>query len=151
MKTILVPVDFSDLTLKLVKAAIHLAKPFHSKIIVLHVSDEADQALPVGSGPDVLPPPPPLEEMSAHAFNEGLTRLKEMVTSVGLDGTTVELHGPAVELILAQAESSHVDLIVLGSHSRGLIYHLLVGSVVGGVLKRARCPVLIVPVHDESS
>jgi len=151
MKTILVPVDFSELTLKLVKAAIHLAKPFHSKIIVLLVSEEAHQSLPIGSGPDVLPPPPPLEEMSIDAFNEGLTRLKEMVTSVGLEGITVELHGPAVDLILAQAEISHVDLIVLGSHSRGLIYHLLVGSVVEGVLKRARCPVLIVPVHDESN
>jgi nucleotide-binding universal stress UspA family protein len=140
MKTILVPVDFSDLTLKLLKAAIHLAKPFRSKIIVLHVSDEGDQMLPIGSGPDVLPPPPPLEELSADAFNDGLNRLKEMVTSVGLEGTTVQLQGAAVDLILAQAESSH---------SRGLIYHLLVGSVVEGVLKRARCPVLVVPVHDE--
>jgi nucleotide-binding universal stress UspA family protein len=151
MKTILVPVDFSDLTLKLLKAAIHLAKPFRSKIIVLHVSDEGDRMLPIGSGPDVLPPPPPLEEFSADAFNDGLNRLKEMVTSVGLEGTTVQLQGAAVDLILAQAESSHVDLIVLGSHSRGLIYHLLVGSVVEGVLKRARCPVLVVPVHDETN
>jgi universal stress protein A len=74
----------------------------------------------------------------------------EMVTSVGLEGSTIQLHGPPVDLILAQAEDSRVDLIVLGSHSRGLIYHLLVGSVVDDVLRKARCPVLIVPLHDEA-
>ena len=37
MKTILVSVDFSDVTLKVVKVAIHLAKPFQSRIILVHV------------------------------------------------------------------------------------------------------------------
>src|SRR3981081_2776457 len=135
MKTILVPVDFSDLTLKMVKAAIHLAKPFQSKIILMHALDDAGQVLPVAAGPNALP----LSPVAAHwssAFDEGLDRLLEMVTAVGLAASATQLHGPAVDLILAQAESSRVDLIVLGSHSRGLIYHLLVGSVVDGVLKK---------------
>jgi len=151
MKTILVPVDFSDLTLKVVKAAIHLAKPFHSKIILMHASEEAGQVLPTGAGLDALPVPPSVEEMWSPASNEGLDRLQKMVTSVGLKATTLELHGPAVDLILGQAESLRVDLIVLGSHNRGLIYYLLVGSVVDNVLKRARCPVLIVPSHEGSN
>jgi nucleotide-binding universal stress UspA family protein len=150
MKTILVPVDFSDLTMKMVKAAIHLAKPFQSKIILMHALDDAGQVLPVAAGPNALPLPP-VEENWSSAFDEGLDRLLEMVTAVGLEASATQLHGPAVDLILAQAESSRVDLIVLGSHSRGLIYHLLVGSVVDGVLKKARCPVLVVPLHDESN
>jgi nucleotide-binding universal stress UspA family protein len=149
MKTILVPVDFSDLTLKMVKAAIHLAKPFQSRIILMHALDDSSQVLPAAAGPNALPIPP-IEENWAPAFDEGLSRLLEMVTSVGLEGSTIQLHGPPVDLILAQAEDSRVDLIVLGSHSRGLIYHLLVGSVVDDVLRKARCPVLIVPLHDEA-
>jgi nucleotide-binding universal stress UspA family protein len=149
MKTILVPVDFSDLTLKMVKAAIHLAKPFQSRIILMHALDDSNPALPAAGGPNVLPIPP-IEESWAPAFDEGLERLLGMVTAVGLEGSTIQLHGPPVDLILAQAEDFRVDLIVLGSHSRGLIYHLLVGSVVDDVLRRARCPVLIVPLHDEA-
>jgi universal stress protein A len=49
---------------------------------------------------------------------------------------------------LSQAENSRVDLIILGSHSRGPLSHLFLGSVADGVLPRARCPVLIVPLTD---
>ena len=55
MKTILVPVDFSDVTLKVVKAAVHLAKPFQSKIILMHASEPTPQLLSIGPGPDVFP------------------------------------------------------------------------------------------------
>ena len=44
MKTILVPVDFSDVTLKVVKAAVHLAKPFQSRIILMHASESATRS-----------------------------------------------------------------------------------------------------------
>jgi universal stress protein A len=50
---------------------------------------------------------------------------------------------------LSQAEDSRVDLIVLGSHGRGPLSHLFLGSVADGVLQRARCPVLIVPLTGE--
>ena len=57
MKTILVALDFSDVTLKVVKAAVHLAKPFQSKIILMHASEPAPQLLGIGPGPDVVPIP----------------------------------------------------------------------------------------------
>ncbi len=75
-------------------------------------------------------------------------RLKEMVASIGLVSTIVEVEGIPTDLILAQAENSRVDLIILGSHSRGPISHLFLGSVADGVLPRARCPVLIVPLSE---
>jgi nucleotide-binding universal stress UspA family protein len=68
-----------------------------------------------------------------------------LVTSVGLTATTIELLGPPVEQILAKAESGRVDLIVIGSHHHGALYHLFEGGVTEGILGRARCPVLIVP------
>jgi len=148
MKTILVPVDFSDVTIKVVKAAVHLAKPFHSKIILMHATEVVPSMMGMGGGPDALPVPQVRDLESAPDFMEKLTHLQEMISAVGLPSSTVELEGFTVDLILSQAESSRVDLIVLGSHNRGPLSQLLLGSVADGVLKHARCPVLIVPLTD---
>jgi nucleotide-binding universal stress UspA family protein len=150
MKSILVPVDFSDVTLKVVKAAIQLAKPFQSRITLMHVTEITPQILGIGPAPEAVPTPT-IEESAESGVTEKLARLEELVTAVGLDSNSVELQGAAVESILSQAEKSRVDLIVLGSHSRGPLYHLFVGGVTEGVLKRARCPVLVVPLSELAS
>jgi nucleotide-binding universal stress UspA family protein len=144
MKTILVAVDLSDVTMKVVKAAVHLAKPFQSKIILMHAVEHLPELSPVGADPVSVAP---LREQSLD-FTEELGRLREMISLVGLESTTLELQGSPVDVILAQAENSRIDLIVLGSHSRGVFSHLFTGSVVDGILQRAKCPVLIVPLHD---
>src|ERR1700737_400331 len=115
MKTILVAVDLSDVTMKVVKVAVHLAKPFQSKIILMHAVEDVPQISPIGTEPISV---------------------------------TVPLQDMPVDLILAQAENSRIDLIVLGSHDRGVFHHLFTGSVVDGILQRAKCPVLVVPLHD---
>ncbi|HZC34909.1 MAG TPA: universal stress protein [Chthoniobacterales bacterium] len=150
MKSILVPVDFSDVTLKVVKAAIQLAKPFQSRITLMHVLELTPQILGIGPAPEAVPTPP-AGESEESSVTEKLGRLEELVISVGLEASSVELQGAPVDLILAQAEKSRVDLIVLGSHSRGPLYHLFVGGVIEGLLKRARCPVLVVPLSEPVS
>jgi universal stress protein A len=148
MKTILVSVDFSDVTLKVVKVAVHLAKPFQSRIILMHVSELGSSLMGIGGGPDAVPVPQTPEPMVSPDHEERFARLKEMISSIGLVSTIVELEGTPIDLILSQAENSRVDLIILGSHSRGPLSHLFLGSVADGVLQRARCPVLIVPLTD---
>ncbi len=151
MKTILVPVDFSDVTLKVVKAAVHLAKPFQCKIILMHATEIAPALMGMGGGPDAIPVTPTQDFLSPPDYADRLAHLQEMIEAVGLTSTTIELEGFTVDLILSQAETWRVDLIVLGSHSRTPISHLLLGSVADGVLQRARCPVLIVPLSENSS
>jgi len=143
MKTILVAVDLSNVTMKVIKVAVHLAKPFQSKIILIHAVEPAQQFSPIGTEPVSLP----IQETTTD-FAEELARLQQMISQVGLESTKLELEGPAVELILAQAESFRADLIVLGSHGRRVLEHLFTGSVVDGILQRAKCPVLVVPLHD---
>ncbi|MBV9731747.1 MAG: universal stress protein [Verrucomicrobia bacterium] len=153
MKSILVPVDFSDVTLKVVKAAVYLAKPFQSHITLMHVewTAPAPEIIDFGAGPNLVPPPVRDEPEISEAKKRKLAELEELVTSVGLTSTTIELHGPPVEQILAQAETARVDLIVIGSHHHGALYHLIEGGVTEGILGRARCPVLIVPHNATAS
>jgi nucleotide-binding universal stress UspA family protein len=153
MKSILVPVDFSDVTLKVVKAAVYLAKPFQSHITLMHVewSEPAPEIVDFGAGPNLVPPPVLDEPQITEAKKRKLAELEELVTSVGLTATTIELQGPPVEQILAQAETARVDLIVIGSHHHGALYHLFEGGVTEGILARARCPVLIVPHNSVSA
>ena len=56
-----------------------------------------------------------------------------------------EREGSVVEEILKTAQEISADLIVMGSHGHGPVYHLLVGSVTEGVLKAGLRPVLLVP------
>jgi universal stress protein A len=148
MKTILVSVDFSDVTLKVVKAAVHLAKPFQSRIILVHVFEPGPTLMGIGGAPDAVAVPQTPPPSAPPDYTESFSRLQEMISSIGLVSTIVELEGMPSDLILSQAEDSRVDLIVLGSHSRGPLSHLFLGSVADGVLQRARCPVLIVPLTD---
>jgi nucleotide-binding universal stress UspA family protein len=143
MKTILVAVDLSNVTMKVVKVAVHLAKPFQSKIILIHAVEPVPQLSPIGTEPVSVA----IQETPTD-FTQELSRLQEMISHVGLESTKLELEGPPVELILAQAESFRADLIVLGSHGRRVLENLFTGSVVDGILQRAECPVLVVPLHD---
>jgi nucleotide-binding universal stress UspA family protein len=134
-------------TLKVVKAAVYLAKPFQSHITLMHVewTEPAAEIIDFGAGPNLVPPPVRDEPEVVEARKKKLAELVELVTSVGLTSTTIERDGPPVDEILAMAERERVDLIVIGSHHHGALYHLFEGGVTEGILGRARCPVLIVP------
>ena len=153
MKSILVPVDFSDVTLKVVKVAVHLAGPFQSRITLMHVrwGESTPEIIDFGAGPNLVPAPVLNEEEIADNAKKKLAELEKLVTSVGLESSIIELHGPPAEHILAHAENTHVDLIVIGSHHHGALYHLFEGGVTEAILHRARCPVLIVPPAETSA
>jgi nucleotide-binding universal stress UspA family protein len=50
-----------------------------------------------------------------------------------------------VRAIIREVEREEADLIVMGSHGRGALYRRIMGSVSEGVLREAKCPVLIIP------
>ncbi|MCK4517600.1 universal stress protein [Candidatus Babeliales bacterium] len=63
---------------------------------------------------------------------------------------SIEVHeGYSAHEILKKAKELNCDLIIMGSHGKGLISHAFLGSVAERVLKRTKMPVLIVPLPDE--
>ena len=68
-------------------------------------------------------------------------------TALGAVGVVIRGTNPA-ETIVAYAKANSIDLIVTGTHGRGGIKHLLMGSVAERVVRTAPCPVLTVRAHE---
>lgn len=145
MKTIAALVDLSDLTFKVLKQVHKLAKTFDSQVILLHVDPKTRVLATTSEVGGIIVEPSPESVQMAQA------KLKELMDSLfkfGVNVTAEELRGSTAEEILRETKRLKADLIVLGSHRHGAFYNLLIGSVAHDVLRRAPCPVLVVPDDD---
>lgn len=142
MKTILVPVDFSDVTTEVVETARKFAAAFEGRLVILNVAEPEPDFVGFEAGP------PAVRVATARDYKLERQRLDEIKTrlvSGGSNVTALHIQGPIVEKILHEAGEQQADLIVIGSHGHGAFYDLLVGSVTHGIIKDARCPVVVVP------
>ena len=142
---ILCPTDFSDPSLNGLRMAQKLAAQSAAEIIVLNVH----KALPAL-------PTPRLEasditfDISAyqdHVAADARETLATFCDSVFDDETTVRLEirmGRPAEEILHFAEEEGVDAIVVSTHGRTGLAHIMFGSVAEKIVRRAKCPVLTV-------
>ena len=142
MKTILVPVDLSAAGPRACDAACDLARLMQARLVLLHVV----QPPPVMAMEIYALDAGQAEEMIEAAENAGTDRLRalaERCAKRGVEAEVIHRIGLPVVEILARAKKA--DYIVMGSHGHGAMYDLLVGSTTHGVLKKAPCPVIVVP------
>lgn len=147
MKTLLVPLDFSETTDTVIQQAVELAKLLPAKIILLHIVEPVATYVPVGGSMDVIAAAPPLIDTDTET-NAQAQRLEDLAQPLRAHGIEVEpawLIGMAVDDIVEQAELRKADFIVMGSHGHGALYHLFSGSVVNGVLQHTKIPVIVIP------
>ena len=160
MKRILVPIDFSDATLRVIDLAQQLAKAFDAEIHLIHVNELTAGAAPgtLGYGLAGMPELAPMSGVPLPVFDpmpqtvpvdedeqSKLTHWQDKIAQSGVKVTLHEPTGAVVEEILNKADLVNADLIVMGTHGHGAMYNLLVGGVTKGVLKRSTRPVLLVP------
>jgi len=148
MKTILVAVDLSPASSKILKEAVGLAEQLSAKILLLHVIAPVSSAVPVGSSMEMVSVPLPL---SAGEIAEVKSRLDQLAASVASPKAHIETsvkEALPVEEIKYQVEATGASLLVVGSHGHGGLYHLFNGSVVTELLKQATKPVLVVPARN---
>lgn len=144
MKAILTPVDFSDATAGVIETASQLAKAFNARVVLLHVIEPEPDFV----GFEAVPPSVHVNVPRDYEPERlQLERLKKSVAEAGLEVTCVQQHGITPAKILEEATMQDAGWIVMGSHGHGALYELFVGSVTTGVLKGARCPVVVVPVR----
>ena len=146
LKKILVPTDFSETANLAVMYARALAEAFGASIHVLHVATDPARYLPVDAFAA-------LPDLRIQLEADCLKRLDEILADAGVKNLEVHralrLGEPFVEIV-AYARNNAVDLIVMGTHGRGPIQHLLLGSVAEKVVRKAPCPVLTIrpPAHQ---
>jgi nucleotide-binding universal stress UspA family protein len=145
---ILVPTDFSDASSHAVSYAAALASSLHARVHLVHVLEEP-----------LLTPGPyeyPLPDMPARRerlYQQALADLSEVASTFGGDVVvTSEVRGgAATDAILNAAVDYGADLIVMGTHGRTGLLHLLAGSVAERVTRLARCPVLAVRPQPDAA
>lgn len=144
MRTILVAVDFSDVTEPLVSYAVALGQAFGATVHFVHVEGTDPEFVGYEVGPQYI------RDEADEIFREIRSRfnaLIKQVSGIGVESEAHLLRGPTSETILHLAESLSVDLILIGSHGHGSVYSQLVGSVSERILWSTKWPVLVIPVR----
>ena len=140
LNSVLVAFDFSDTSITALTYGQNLASAFGGRLHVLHVADviatSAAQFYPEGSG-----------DPEAKATSLALNQLRAFLASDAAAPAAlpaVRLSRSPADEIVKYAKEVHADVIVVGTHGRGGVSRLLMGSVAEHVVRNAPCPVLVV-------
>lgn len=140
--TILVATDFSDGSDEALQRAITLAKRWGASLELLHVIELGVED-PFGGhiyGSD-----------HQSAVDRMLTRLVGQVVARGVACTAKIVEGNAVTEITDRARKIGAEIIVVGTHGRTGLAHIVMGSVAERVVRHAACPVLTVPYSKKAA
>jgi len=140
IRHILAPTDFSDSSKKAISDALDLAQTFGATLSLLHVLEPSpylgEFTLPT-MGEELLGD---LERQASTALAQLLPEAQQAKIEV----TRAVAIGSPSQTIVETAEAEHVDLIVMATHGRTGLSHLLIGSVAERVVRTAPCPVLTI-------
>jgi len=163
LEKILVPIDYSDHSYQALRWGASLAELYGAQLLLLHVLpkaiEEVSKDIPthewvpyyyegMGSGTE----PFRVERIVIDLVEEARTRLYDLAAKDLRETLPVEVRAavgkPAAE-ILRVAHEEAVDLIVMGTHGRTGVRHVLLGSVAEKIVRSATCPVFTVRAGAE--
>ena len=144
IKTILVPVDFSNCSREGLRYAIAFAKEFGARIILLHATYLGYIYSAEGSAIYDIP------GLQKAARKNAERKMRELVRSVNFGAvkfSTAFTDGSPVIDTCGFAKGHDVDLIITSTHGFTGLKHVLIGSIAEQVVRHASCSVLVVPSH----
>lgn len=142
LQHILVPTDFSETSEAAMKYGVALARAFKAQLHLLHVPEPGEAAEvehPIG-----------LADTTQDPAGEQLSTLLTEDEMTELHPKRVMRNGKPYNEIVRYAQEQDIDLIVIGTHEREGVAHLLIGGVAEKLVRSAPCPVLTVhhPEHE---
>jgi nucleotide-binding universal stress UspA family protein len=146
VKKVLAPTDLSELSCLGLRYAFETARARGAELIVYHVIDLGDQWTSRGAH---MGPVSQIIERHRGLLDAFLRDKFPEEMKVVEPRQVVELGGVAGNIV-AMAEREAVDRIVISTHGRTGLDHLIMGSVSEKVIARAPCPVLVIPAHKHS-
>jgi len=140
VKKILVPTDFSELSNEAIRAALPFVKQLGASVVFLHVIERLDH-------PDDMTAL--FDEGYAYLMDRSHVLLNDLVIEskqAGIEASAELMNGTPYVEILRLAEKTGVDLIIMGTHGRKGLNHLIMGSQAERVVRLASCPVTTIKV-----
>lgn len=153
MKKVIIALDYDPGAELVAKTGYEMAKALGATIVLFHVVNEPSYYESTAyspimgftgfTAPDIL-------EMDKGLYKEAKRFLEESKIHLG-DETieTIVLEGDFAEAITDIIETTHADLLVMGTHSRKGIEKLLIGNMAEKILNRITIPLLAVPTHTK--
>jgi nucleotide-binding universal stress UspA family protein len=141
IQKILVGIDFSEHAGVALKYAAEFARTFNAEVIACHVVEPPDMLSQLPPGGEFYFPP----NLTQTQQESSQTQCERLLAEAGVArGRVITPAGsPFLEIVRA-AKEEDADLIVMGTHGRGAVAHILMGSVAERVVRKAPCPVLTV-------
>lgn len=139
---ILVAVDFSEVTARIMDVVERLPGRDDAEVLLLHVAAPEPDFVGYEAGPEVV------RDQVAEALRrerDALHQLGDRLRTAGIATTAIMVPGATVDTIFEQAEKRGAELLVIGSHGHGAVFDLAFGSISEGVVRRSTLPVLVVP------
>lgn len=140
---LLVVTDLEESSAAFLDLARQWAARFADWVWIIHVEDPDPAFVGYEAGPQEV------RDAVAHGIREHHRRIEaeaDRWRETGLDTTALVIQGPVVEMILKEAEKVEADAIVMGAPSHSRWHDLLLGNVADSLIRKAPCPVLVIPV-----
>jgi nucleotide-binding universal stress UspA family protein len=165
VQKILVPIDYSENSQRALQWGASLAEKYGGKLLLLHVIPKAAEEVfpecgsfgsPASSFSEVKTPDtqsfrqPLIIDLVDTAHTELHDFAEKNLTDIAPEQVVVAVGRPPEE-ILRVAREEKVDLVVMGTHGRTGVRHLLLGSVAEAVTRHAPCPVFTVRIGLEAA
>lgn len=148
LRQILVPVDYSDTSLAALRVAADLARRFGATLDIVHVWDRPtyiSDAVLVGHGQSQRPLGELIKENAERDMREFLAKV---ALPAGMARRERLISGDPASALLKDIEQGSADLVVVGTHGRTGLSHLLLGSVAEKIVRLSPLPVLTVPFRS---
>lgn len=145
LKKILVPIDFSDHSKKALRYALPFARQFKAQLELMYVVEPTIYPSDFGFGQVGFP------DVEKELHEKATLELRELIESnvpKTMKCTAVVSTGiPFVE-ITTFAQAEEIDLIIVATHGRTGVEHILFGSTAEKIIRKAPCPVLVVRAEE---
>ena len=139
-KKILCPVDFSEFTDEILTYAVTIANRFNSELHLIHVIPNLNYFTPYES----FLTPENLVAIERNIEGEVGKDFDKITKKLNLPFKRIVKTGVTFVEIIDYIKQQEIDLVVMGTHGRSGIEHILIGSVAEKVVRKSPCPVLTV-------
>lgn len=146
LNSVLVATDFGDTAEAALTYGRHLARAFGATLHVLHVAENVAATAAAEYYPALLGDLQREVEEAARRRLDGLLTAEDRTKLKAIPIVRVSV--AVADAVVAYAKEAHIDIIVVGTHGRGPVAHLFMGSVAERLVRTAPCPVLTVRPNE---